>query len=147
VLPFFVLVGAFVALRLVGMAGVEPLNHWAMPLRIAFALMFFLTASAHWGKRRSDLIRMAPPWVPNPGLTITITGILEILGAIGLLIPQTARAAATCLSVLLVAMFPANVQAARQGLTIGGKPLTPLIPRAILQIVFITGLLAAGWLL
>ena len=129
------------------MAGVEWLNNWVMPLRIAFALMFLLTASAHWGKRRTDLIRMAPPWVPNPGLTITVTGILEILGAIGLLIPQTARVAATCLSVLLVAMFPANVQAARQGLTIGGKAATPLIPRAILQIVFITGLLIAGWLI
>jgi uncharacterized membrane protein len=145
VLPFLILVGSFVALWLAGLSGISWLNNWVMPLRIALALMFFLTASGHWGKLRGDLIRMAPPWVPDAGLAITITGILEILGAIGLLIPQTAKVAATCLAVLLVAMFPANVQAARQGLTIGGRKPAPLPIRALLQLIFITALLVAGW--
>ncbi len=144
-LPFLVLAGAFLALWLASLAGVSWLQDWVMPLRIALALMFFLTASAHWGKRRADLIGMAPPWVPNPGLTVTVTGILEILGAIGLLIPQTAKAAATGLALLLVAMFPANVQAARQGLTIGGRKPAPLPIRALMQLIFVVAVLVAGW--
>lgn len=34
-------------------------------------------------------------------------------------------------------MFPANVYAARAGLSIGDAPVTPLVPRAVLQVVFL----------
>jgi hypothetical protein len=54
----------------------------------------------------------------------TATGLLEILGAIGLLVPFTARAASVCLVLLLITMFPANVRAARQNLTTGGSAAT-----------------------
>jgi uncharacterized membrane protein YphA (DoxX/SURF4 family) len=52
---------------------------------------------------------------PRSDLIITATGILEILGAIGLMVPRTWRAAALCLVLLLVALFPANVYAALNG--------------------------------
>jgi hypothetical protein len=41
--------------------------------------------------------------------------------------------------------FPANVHAARQALTIGGSPATPLVLRTALQIVFLAAVLAAGF--
>ena len=44
---------------------------------------------------------------------MTVTGVLELLGAAGLLLPATRVAAAVCLLVLMLAMFPANVYAAR----------------------------------
>jgi uncharacterized membrane protein len=44
--------------------------------------MFLLTASAHWGKRRRDLIRMVPGVFPQPDLLVTLSGMLEIVGAI-----------------------------------------------------------------
>jgi len=50
-------------------------------LRLALSGMFLLTASAHWGKRRPDLIRMVPSVFPRPDLLVTFTGVLEILGA------------------------------------------------------------------
>jgi hypothetical protein len=37
------------------------------------------------------------------------------------------------------------MRAAREGLTIGGAPATPLVPRAIMQVVFIGAILAAGF--
>jgi hypothetical protein len=43
-------------------------------------------------------------------------------------------------------MFPANVRAARQRLVIGGRPVTPLPLRTLLQIFFIAALVAAGFL-
>lgn len=100
--------------------------------------MFLLTASAHWGKRRDDLIRMVPEALPRPDLLVTITGICEMLGAVGLLISRVAPAAALGLTLLLIALFPANVRAARQAITIGGRPATPLPVRTVIQILFLT---------
>jgi uncharacterized membrane protein len=96
--------------------------------------MFLLTVSAHWGKRRQDLIRMVPAVFPRPDLIVTITGLLELLGAVGLLLPVTAGVAAACLAALLVAMFSANVRVAQHNLTIGGKTATALPLRTLLQI-------------
>ncbi len=45
------------------------------------------------------------------------------------------------MALLLVALFPANVRAAREGLTIAGLPVTPLLPRALLQAVFLAATL------
>ena len=45
--------------------------------------------------------------------------------------------AGICLIVLLVAMFPANVRAARERLPLRGKPVTALWLRLPMQIFFI----------
>jgi hypothetical protein len=50
-----------------------------------------------------------------------------------------------CLSSLLVAMFAANAHAASAGLTVGGRRAMPLLPRAALQILFITAIALAGF--
>ena len=50
-----------------------------------------------------------PPWVPDARLATTVSGVLEIVGAIGLLIPATRTAAGWGLLALLVAVFPANL--------------------------------------
>jgi uncharacterized membrane protein len=88
--------------------------------------MFLFTASAHWGKRRRDLIAMVPRIFPRPELMVSATGAFEILGGLGLLIPAVAPVAAACLAMLLIGLFPANISAAREHLTIGGRPATPL---------------------
>jgi len=75
---------------------------------------------------------------------VTTTGVLEILGGVGLLIPLTAHAAAICLAILLVALFPANVRAAREGLTILGRPAMRLPLRRAMQLLFVAALLAVA---
>ena len=84
---------------------------------------------------------MVPPALPEPGLLVTVTGVLELAGAVGLLWRRTAPWAAAGLSVLLVAMFPANVYAALAGLTLGGAPAMALLPRTLLQVVFLAATL------
>jgi uncharacterized membrane protein len=128
--PLIMLVTVFLLLVL-------PLGWWTA-LRMALATMFLLTASAHWGKRRADLIRMVPKGLPRPDLLVSITGFCEILGACGLLISKVAPVAALGLTLLLIALFPANVRAARHGMTIAGRPATPLPARTLIQIVFLT---------
>ncbi len=140
--PFIVLVALFVLLGGLGhFQDFVPYGWWTS-LRLALAGMFLLTASAHWGKRRPDLIQMVPPVFARPDLLVTGTGIMEILGAIALLIPSVAHYAAFGLSLLLIAVFPANVHAARQRLTIGGRQVPALLPRTLLQIVFLAATIA-----
>ncbi|HYK35280.1 DoxX family protein [Alloacidobacterium sp.] len=143
--PFFVLVGAFVLCRILGWAGVGFFAAWQHCLRVAVAAMFLLTASAHWGKRRADLIRMVPPAFKRPDLLVTLTGIAELAGAVGILWTLTAKAASVGLAILLVAMFPANVYAARRQLTIDGRKVPGLVVRTALQIVFLFAVILAGW--
>ncbi|MEU4336606.1 DoxX family membrane protein [Micromonospora lupini] len=131
------IVGAALA-RLAGLAGVAALDGWHPALRVGLALLFVVTGLAHFaGRRRADLIAMVPPSLPRPDALVTLTGVLELVGAVGLLIPATARLAAAGLGLLLLAMFPANVSAARRRLTLGGRPVTPLPQRTVLQIVFL----------
>lgn len=114
---------------------------WHTALRAALGAMFLLTASAHWGKGRPDLIRMVPRGIGNAGFWVTVTGIAEIAIAIGLQFPHFARWAAGAAIVMLCFLFPANVKAAREHLTIRQRPVVPVGPRLILQLVFIGALL------
>ncbi|MFI2649352.1 DoxX family membrane protein [Micromonospora fulviviridis] len=140
--PLIALVAGTAAARLAGLLGVAALDGWHPALRIGLALMFALTASAHFLSRRNDLIAMVPPGLPRPALLVTLTGVLELLGALGLLLPATARPAAAGLALLMLAMFPANVSAARRGLTLAGRPVTPVGIRTALQVVFVAAALA-----
>jgi hypothetical protein len=46
---------------------------------------------------------------------------------------------------MLFCLFPANLKAARQHLTIHQRPVLPMLPRLLLQLVFIGTLIAAVW--
>jgi uncharacterized membrane protein len=140
-IPLIVLALSFTVLRCAGLLGVAALDNVDLPLRIALFLMFLLTASVHWGKGRPDLVRMVPPDFPNPAMLVSITGVLEILGAVGLLVPATTRLAAICLAILLFALFPANMRGAREHLTIMGRPAPGLLLRGIIQVIFIGALM------
>ena len=117
--------------------GLPALDSWQSATRAGLALMFLFTGAAHFNRARTDLVRMVPPALPNPELLVTLTGIAEIAGAVGLLVPATARVSAWALAALLVAMFPANVYASRTQQTIGGRPHTQMIIRAPLQVLWI----------
>ena len=145
-LPFYVMVAGILAARGLGALGWAPLDDWKIATRCGLSLMFFFTAAAHFAPRtRGDLIRMVPPSLPRPDLLVTATGIAELAGAVGLL-TSLSPLAASGLMLLLVAMFPANIYAARIDHRIGGQRHTPMVVRAPLQLLWI-GLLwwsAAG---
>jgi uncharacterized membrane protein len=107
--------------------------------------MLLFTASAHFGGQRESLIRMVPDALPAPGLIVTLTGLAEIAGAIGLVIPRFAPLASVALAIFLVAVFPANVHAAREGVEIGGRAVMGVLPRGIVQLVYLAAVLVAGF--
>src|SRR5215469_7820994 len=92
----------------------------------ALSVMVLFTASAHFTVLKEDLIKMVPKPFPYPRQIVFVTGILEVLGAIGLLIPQVRTAAGICLAILFVAMFPANIKAALKQVSLRGRQATPL---------------------
>jgi len=140
--PLIVMLAGWLVFRAIGAAaGLESAETWTGALRFALALMFAFTALAHFTARtRGDLVRMVPPWLPQPGLLVTVTGVLEILGAVGLLVPSTVSVAAIALIALLIAMFPANIHAARTRQSIAGRTATPLVVRLPLQLFWIAAL-------
>lgn len=142
--PLIVLVVAGLLARLIGQLGVAALRNWAAAVRVGLAVMFCFTAAAHFNSMRADMIAMVPPFVPNPEFMVTFTGVCEILGAIGLLIPRTRRIAAVALIVFLLAVLPANIHAAQAGVTLRGAPPTPVAPRLALQALFIALLWWSG---
>jgi uncharacterized membrane protein len=142
--PLVVLVVSFAVLRCVGLLGITALNEVDLPLRVALCLMFLVTASAHWGKGRADLVRMVPEALRHAGALVSVTGVLEILGALGLLVRVTARPAALCLAALLVVLFPANIRAAREGLTILGRPALGVPLRGAIQAIFLAALVVVA---
>jgi uncharacterized membrane protein len=99
--------------------------------------MFVFTGIAHFNRLRHDLVRMIPSIFPRPMLTVYLTGIFELLGAAGLLIPKFREPAGICLIVLLLAMLPANVSAAQRNITLNAKPVTKLSFRIPMQILLI----------
>ena len=134
--PLITLVAVTAILLALGAVGVRRLRPWPVAVRGGLAAMFVLTGVVHFVGMREELIAMVPPALPAPGLLVTITGVLELAGAVGLLLHRTAPWAAAGLSVLLVAMFPANVYAALEGFG------TPLLPRTLMQLVFLAATLA-----
>jgi uncharacterized membrane protein len=112
------------AARIVGWLGVDYVDNWPAATAVGLAVMFAMTGVAHFapGMRR-DMIAIVPPQLTNfpslrsprsaAALLVTVTGVLELLGAVGLLYPPTRVAAAVCLFALMLVMFPANVYASR----------------------------------
>jgi uncharacterized membrane protein len=115
--PLITLLAGSIVARIVGWLGwfgKGYVNSWTAAIAVGLAAMFVLTGVAHFAPpMRRDLIAIVPPRLPAPGLLVTVTGVLELLGAAGLLLPVTRVAAAVCLLALMLAMFPANVYASR----------------------------------
>ena len=102
--------------------------------------MFTMTGIAHFVGMRDELIMMVPPALPAPDALVTLTGILELAGAAGLLVRRTAPWAAAGLTALLIAVFPANVYAAVEG--IATEAHQALLPRTVMQLVFLAATVA-----
>jgi uncharacterized membrane protein len=101
------------------------------------------TGLAHFVGMRGELIAMVPAQLPHPGLLVTITGALELIGAAGLLIPGTGTAAALGLAALMIVMFPANLHLAKTGTDL--DLIDHTAPRTILQIAFLAACAGAAF--
>ncbi|MEV0148779.1 MULTISPECIES: hypothetical protein [unclassified Nonomuraea] len=138
------LLATTLGLRLLGRLGVRRFASWPVSAAHALALLLVVTASAHFVPagvtfmpNHADMVAMVPPFVPLPGLMVYATGVLELLGAAGLVVTATRGAAGVALAVLFVLLLPANVYAALAGVPFQGAPATPLWVRLPEQALYI----------
>lgn len=84
-------------------------------------------------------VAMMPEALPWPLELVYISGVFEVLGGLGLILPRTRRAAGWGLIALFIAVFPANINMAVNQLPLGGQlvPAWALWARLPLQLVFI----------
>jgi uncharacterized membrane protein len=93
-------------------------------LRWLLALFYFAAGVAHL-RSPAGFLAITPDWVPYPEAVVALTGIAEILGAIGLLIPRKmlrwARPAAGIgLALYALCVWPANFNHAFNNIAING---------------------------
>ncbi len=90
--------------------------------------LFFVFAGAMHFVIPGSYEHIVPAWLPNAHLIVQLSGVAELLGGIGVLLPQTRRAAGIGLIALLIAVFPANVEMLRQSIDAGA----PFVAQAAL---------------
>ncbi|MGN6504466.1 MAG: DoxX family protein [Tepidisphaeraceae bacterium] len=76
--------------------------------RIALAVLFVIAGALHF-VLAEKYRQIVPPQFPAPGALVAISGIAEIVGGAGVLVPSLRRAAGWGLIALLLCVFPANV--------------------------------------
>ncbi len=130
--------------RLLGALGVRRFAGWRVSAAHGLAVMLVFTASAHFAPagvtvmpNRADMEAMIPPFVPFPTAVVYATGVLELLGAAGLVKASTRRLAGFGLAAFFVGILPANVYAAVEEVPMGGDPATPLWFRIPEQLLYI----------
>jgi uncharacterized membrane protein len=119
-------------------------------LRGALAVLFTAAGAVHL-IRPSLYLPIMPPALPYKSELILVSGVAEIAGGAGLLIKPVRRPAAYGLIVLLVAVFPANVQMLLNGFESDASPLVlelllarlPLQP-LLIWLVYRAGLMTSG---
>ncbi|HEX8150665.1 MAG TPA: DoxX family protein [Pyrinomonadaceae bacterium] len=92
--------------------------------RVGLTLFFLFTALGHF-VRTEEMAEMVPPAIPYRVEAIYITGVLELLGAVGVWVPGLTRLTGLCLILMLVCLLPANVYAAINRVEFGGHGAGP----------------------
>jgi uncharacterized membrane protein len=77
-------------------------------LRRLAAFLFVFAGTSHFLKLEF-YEQIVPPGFPSPKILVIVSGICEIAGGVGLLIPALRGLAGWGLVALLVAVFPANI--------------------------------------
>lgn len=76
---------------------------------LAFVFLWFLIGGvAHFVATATEM-RIVPPYIPWPREAVLVSGVLELLGAAGLVWARTRRAAGLGLFALTVLVTPAHV--------------------------------------
>ena len=80
--------------------------------------LFFVVAGANHFVSPKIYLSIMPAYFPWPAQLVALSGAAEMAGGLGILFPQTRKLAGWGLIALLVAVFPANIQALSSGMVI-----------------------------
>ncbi len=92
-----------------------PIPPFRVVARVITASVFLAAGVLHL-IAPAPFMAIMPGWVPWPETVVRLTGLLEIAGALGLMMPRLRRAAGIGLALYAVCVFPANIEHARDSL-------------------------------
>jgi len=95
------------ALRRLAAKQVEGIDRWRLAGLGFVFLWFFVGGIAHFVATAAEM-RVVPPYIPWPRAAVLLSGVLEILGAAGLVWRATRRAAGLGLFALTIAVTPVH---------------------------------------
>ncbi|MEM1259664.1 MAG: hypothetical protein AAGH81_14120 [Bacteroidota bacterium] len=138
--PLLVLLSSFVIAIFV-VKIVKKQYDFGLSARIAMSIMLGFTAIGHFAFTKG-MAMMVPQFIPFKISLVYITGIFEILLAIGLLIPKIRVISGWTLIIFLLLMLPANIYASVHHInyqkgTFDGNGISYLWFRIPLQLLFI----------
>jgi uncharacterized membrane protein len=134
------IIGPFLLLSLAGWWIPKTKLTPAMRARVGLSLFFTFTASGHFIQAEA-MSAMLPPAIPYRMGIIHFTGLLEVLGAIGVWLPRMMRFTGFCLMLMLVVFLLANIYSAMYRVDFGGHGSGPAY--LLLRIPF--QCLVIGW--
>jgi uncharacterized membrane protein len=113
--------------------------------RVLLAIFYFVAGVAHI-RSPTGFLQITPDWVPYPAQVVFLTGVAEIAGALGLMIPRLRATAGIGLALYAVCVYPANVNHAINNIEMGGNQLSWWYhgPRLAFQPVFVWWALWVG---
>jgi uncharacterized membrane protein len=121
----FLLVVPYLALSLLGRWNTRIEIAPAKRARVGLSLFFLFTAIGHFIKTK-EMAAMLPEFVSYRVAIIYVTGILEVLGAIGVWIPRLTRLTGFLLILMLIGILPSNIYSAINRVDFGGHGAGPV---------------------
>lgn len=104
---------------------VDQAYHRKELFRRIFTVSLIIVGITHF-LRPEQYVRIVPPPFP-PLASVYLSGVLEILGGIGLMIPSVSVVAAWGLISLFIGVFPANIYMTLHNIPIDGIPQNQLL--------------------
>lgn len=92
-------------------------------LRVILAVCMIVAGISHFVVPQ-PYIRIVPGFLPAPAALVYASGVIEVLLALGLLLPSTRQVSAWGLVILFIAVYPANLNMAFNHIQISGIPDT-----------------------
>ena len=112
----------------------------SLPKRLLLYVMglFYVVAGVNHFLNPDFYVAIMPPYLPAHLELVYLSGVFEVLGGLGVLLPATRRRAGWGLIALLIAVYPANVHMAMnpEPFVAQGTPLWGLYLRLHFQFVF-----------
>ena len=135
----FVLFGSFALLMILSRIGIlfrHETNRGLAAFAMAIFLIFF--GISHFFLV-NEMILMIPKIFPYPDFIVYATGVIEIVLAIGLIIPKTRRLSGIFIALYFIAVFPVNIVKAMSDIDIQGTFNSPIMSwvRLLFQPIFI----------
>jgi uncharacterized membrane protein len=76
---------------------------------LAFVFIWFFVGGIMHFVATGTEASIVPPYIPWPVAAVLVSGVFELLGAVGILLPRTRRAAGIGLFLLTLAVTPAHI--------------------------------------